>query len=241
MTFKRKSARKLASLSALGAGALVLGAGTADAGVIYSGTVGAKVGFDTGFNANYTSPALGAGGPSFKFSRGTLNGAYNTHLRKMLFNQAGGINFAFNGSALQVFSAGALWSSRVGSADHGRVATRDYGLNAFSHTIIGNHSFTNKYALVTFGPSFSLYGWIQLSLQINDVGGGSGANGPNLTIVDFAYEDSGQKLAAGALTPFVPPPPSGTPEPATLATTGLAALILGAAGVRKWRPNAGSK
>jgi hypothetical protein len=240
MTFKRKSARKLASLSALGAGALVLGAGTADATVIYSGAVGAKVGFDTGFNANYMSPALGAGGPSFKFSRGTFNGSYNTHLRKMLFNQAGGINFAFNGSRLQVFSAGAFWSSRAGSAANGRVATRDYGLNSFSHTILGNQSFSNKYALITFGPSSSLYGWIQLSLQINNVGGGNGANGPNLTVVDFAYEDSGQRLAAGALTPFAPPQ-SNTPEPTTLATTGLAALILGAAGVRKWRPNAGSK
>jgi hypothetical protein len=213
-----------------------MSSGTAQATVIYSGPINAQVGFDTGFSGNYTSPALGAGGPTFKFTRGSFNGAYNTHLRKMLFNQAGGINFAFNGSALQVFSPGALWSSRVGSAANGRVATRDFGLNAFSHTIIGNQTFSNKYALINFGPSSSLFGWVQLSLQINNVAGNSGVNGPNLTIIDYAFEDSGQKLAAGSQTPFVPPPPADTPEPATLATTGLAALVLGAAGVRRWRP-----
>ena len=43
-------------------------------------------------------------------------------------------------------------------------------------------------------------------------------------LVDMAYEDSGATIQAGAI-----------PEPGTAIPTGLAALALGATGIRRWR------
>src|SRR4051812_36224583 len=145
MILKKKSVKKLASLSAFGTGALILGAPQANAGVV-SGTINAKVGFDTtnGFTASYISPSLGAGGPNFRFDRQTINGAYNLHQRKVNFGQTGGLSFGVN-SALRVFAAGADWSSVSAAAPSGIVAQRYFGLNAFSHSISGNPSFSNQY------------------------------------------------------------------------------------------------
>jgi hypothetical protein len=54
--------------------------------------------------------------------------------------------------------------------------------------------------------------------------GSNPAFGPDLTITAFAYDDAGNLLAAGTV-----------PEPSTAVSTGLAALALGAAGLRRWR------
>ncbi len=53
--------------------------------------------------------------------------------------------------------------------------------------------------------------------------------GPNLTIIRYAFDSTGAVLAAGA-TASLP-----SPEPSTLDETGIAALILGADGLRRWR------
>jgi hypothetical protein len=48
----------------------------------------------------------------------------------------------------------------------------------------------------------------------------------SVTLVDYAYDASGAQIPAGD---------TGVPEPSTLDLTGLAALALGAKGVRAWR------
>jgi PEP-CTERM motif len=73
MRLKSKNIKKLASLSAVGAGALVFGAHEAEAGIIYSGPVNAKVGFDSGFGPSYLSPALPSGLEQFRFSTNMYN------------------------------------------------------------------------------------------------------------------------------------------------------------------------
>jgi hypothetical protein len=49
---------------------------------------------------------------------------------------------------------------------------------------------------------------------------------PDVTLIDWAYDTSGAQIPAGD---------TGTPEPSTLALSGLAALALGAKGLRRWR------
>ena len=93
----------------------------------------------------------------------------------------------------------------------------------------GHSSFSNKYALFSFVQGGqTLYGWMQLSFTVSGQFGGDPAFGPELTIHDFAFDDSGALIGAGQ---------TAVPEPSTLASTGLAALALGAVGLRSWRKN----
>ena len=95
------------------------------------------------------------------------------------------------------------------------------------HGVNGNTPFSNEYALFTFqNGSTTLYGWVDLSYSVTDSFGPNGT--PNLTIISWAYANSGAVLPAGDTT--LP-----TPEPATGIATGLAALALGAEGLRRWR------
>jgi hypothetical protein len=237
MVLKRKTAKQLASLSTLGAGALLIGAPDANATVTYSGVINAQVGFDTGsgFLSSFTSPALGAGGPEFKFSTKSIN-AGTVHHRKVSFSHVGPLNFLASGG-LKLVAAGATWSTSLFGpqpAAHGVVASRLWdGPNAFSASVNGPASFNNKFALFQFGPSDDMYGWVQLSLSVTAAHNATVTNGPNLTIIDYAFDTTpGEKLAAGAQTG---PVGQGTPEPATLGELSLGALALGALGLRRWR------
>jgi hypothetical protein len=91
--------------------------------------------------------------------------------------------------------------------------------------------FADKFALFSFPcTSGTCYGWLELSLDNNALSSSTdNLTGPDLTLEQWYYDDSGAQIAAGDTVS------TGVPEPGNLATTGLAALILGAAGVRRWR------
>ena len=227
----RKALKKLASLSALGAGALAAGAENADASTIfYSGFMDQKVGFDTGsgYGAGYTAPAL-PGGAQFKFGRSvsafsTSGRAYDVFAADASANS--NLRFAATRIGLvpfvRIFNTGAQWSSLgrvvVSDAIGGRAKT-DSG----SHTF-GNKPFSRDFALFQFGgcPSSSgtCYGWVELNLA-NTLG----TPGPNIEILGYGYDTSGATIPAGA----------GIPEPQTFELAGLGALVFGAIGLRRWR------
>jgi hypothetical protein len=95
----------------------------------------------------------------------------------------------------------------------------------------GNTPFNNLYSLFEFTDgSNTLYGWIQLSYTVSGQFGPDAIFGPELTIHDFAYDDSGALIGAGQTVDA-----SQVPEPSTAVSTGLAALALGAVGLRQWR------
>jgi hypothetical protein len=96
-----------------------------------------------------------------------------------------------------------------------------------NHKLFGKPPFNNEYALFTFPNGLiTQYGWVELSYAVTDTFGSNGT--PTLTITEWAWEDNGAVLPAGDTT-------DPTPEPATAITTGLAALALGAEGLRRWR------
>ncbi|HTS76002.1 MAG TPA: hypothetical protein VMG40_07355 [Bryobacteraceae bacterium] len=228
MLLKRETVTKLASLSAIGVSAVVMGESTAIAGVISSGLINESVGFNG--SASHFSVTLGTLG-KFNFQRTQRNvgSTGNAKIRRIYgTGVSGGLKFAAVSGHMQIFGASATWGERSGSGTKEALGKRFFGLNTFSHsTSGGNPAFTDKYALFHFGPSAGDYGWVELSLQLANAGGSSGANGPNVTIVSYAYDNDGVILAAGSETE--------SPEPSTFELSGLAALALGAAGVRRWR------
>jgi hypothetical protein len=225
--------QKVASLSALGAGALVFGAGQAEAGIIYSGTLDTHVGFLSG-TPFYQSPGIGPLGATFSFATAaTARSSFSG--RAIVAYGCGCLQLAQQGGLLQLFDVGAIWTAAlvpgtsmlVGARIWGN-GTRTTGTTANS---FGNLPFDHLFLLFQFTDgSNTLYGWIQLSYMVSGQFGPDPSFGPELTIHDYAYDDSGALIAAGQTTDA-----SQVPEPATAASTGLAALVLGAAGLRQWR------
>jgi hypothetical protein len=232
---RRKNYKKMAaSLSALGAGAL-LGAATADAGVVYSGPVDQVVGFGPGTVSLYSSGPFGPSSTHFTFyAFSSYFKSFNN--RGVVASACGCLGFLTSSGFLKMFDKGAVWpaGSAYSSSNYGRIAQRIWGtfptggsspIYKTTHFAGGLASFNDKYALFAFGTGpDTLYGWIHLSLSVTDAFGSDPALGPNLRVVDWAFEDSGQTLAAGD-----------APEPATFIPTGVGALALGAVGLRKWR------
>jgi hypothetical protein len=152
----------------------------------------------------------------------------------------GNLRFATANGKLLLVNAGALWNHpQTGSSDlvGMRIWTYHASRVGTSSQIVTDHStrglgnFTDRYALFTFtlgnGP---LYGWVKLSQSVTNSWGGNNSYGPLVTVEGFAYDTTpNEKIAAGDTGI------SATPEPGTFALTGLAALALGAAGMRRWR------
>ena len=91
--------------------------------------------------------------------------------------------------------------------------------------ISGPGAFTNKYLLFTFKNSLSgnqlQSGWVGMSAAT--VTAGTPAN-MSVTLSGWAYDNTGATIAAGAI-----------PEPASATLAMGGALVLGAAGLRRWR------
>jgi hypothetical protein len=237
---KRKTLnQKVASLSALGVGAVVAGAGTAEASVVYYPNVNAEVGFGINGAAFYQSPGLGSNSASFAFVRQAVDfgtGGSSIHGRFVGAYGCGCVWFATTGNSfLKLVKAGVNWTSAMASYTSARIGGRIWGAlgtvssppSPFATSAGPISSFSDMYALFNFdsGPN-TLYGWIHLSFSVSPQFGDDPSFGPSLTILDFAYDDTGAQLAAGVTS---------TPEPSTAVSTGLAALALGAAGLRPWR------
>jgi hypothetical protein len=225
---------KIASLSALGAGALIAGAGRADASTIYSGPVNVDVGASG--QPFYTLSLSGSKTfLSFTYFARTTTIARTDRLHYRSISgfgpAAAGVQIATMGTArrdLRLFLAGAVFTGVAHSSASagGRVWRQSVDGGHRSSKIFGVAPFSHEYSLFRFTTPAGQtdYGWVQLSYAV----GVNPGTGPDLTIIDYAWDNSGALLPAGD---------TGAPEPSSMAMTGLGALALGAVGLRRWRKN----
>src|SRR5579862_2702874 len=176
MPLNRNQLKKLASLSAVGAGAIALTADQAEASIIHV-TVNQPVGFSAGSGATFSS--LLALSNSFRFKRASNHRTLHsyggtTFLHTRLIQESGfGVQFAEHLNQLKIFSSGQSWNGAFGGAN--QVATRQWGTynnGAHLHQTFGVGSFTDKYALFEFNPGGgTLHGWLELSSTVSNAHG----------------------------------------------------------------------
>ena len=234
LTIKRKNIRSFASLSALGAGAMALTAGSAKASSIVYVDVNAKVGFNAGFSSGFALSIDGA--PLFRLKTRALNtnsghvyqvnltavaycGAVNCRIAGLIASSAG-VKLA------RAFSAGQQWSGVPPIPAAAVIAGRHFA-ETFT---VGNHATfttkfdsTDRYFLFRFlDNGTTSYGWGQVSVA------GDKLTNPDVTLIDYAYDTSGAFLPAGDTG-------SSAPEPSPAIPLALSALVLGAPAIRRCR------
>lgn len=221
--------KRLASLSAIGAGAMALTADQAEASVLWSGnlTFNNIVGFGTGGAPSQSFSISGVQG--FKLSRRSVAGpSYSVRYVQVSRPAGGGTFRAFScGCSLEPVAAGATWSSSgpPTTTNQASVQFRVWSPGSSFHYTGGMGPGTHYGLFRFFRNAHFNYGWMQLSIDVQDVAGPDPAAGPTVTVLQWAYDDAGAFLPAGSLT--------AVPEPGTFFGTGLAALALGAAGWRR--------
>ena len=223
--------KKLASLTAVGAGAVALTSGKAEAStIVFSGILNQTIGFGSNSPQEAFKTFTNIGGPSFTFKTAvSSSGARYARTLQAI----GGSNalFAFamttaRDTQIATFSAGAVWlPAFVGGGGTRTLARHAWGSGS---TRIFGSPFTDKYMLFEFQTSgVNHFGWAEVTLQLVNADSSDTADGPNLTVIGYAYDSSGAVIPAGDT--------GSTPEPSSLAESGLAALVLGAEGLRRWR------
>jgi len=176
----------LASLSALGAGALGVAAGTAHAANIDFTPLNDKVGFSNGYGALATIHPQSAGSAYFSLARITSGSVRDVVLRL-------GNSVLFKGSDAAL---GQTWSNLPGFAG---------GFLVLGQRASSGHSGTNgdfyKLFEITGSTLYGeLYGWASFYQSVSDT------SGPDVTLTGMAYDTTGAMIPAGAgAVPSLPP------------------------------------
>jgi hypothetical protein len=244
---KRANVRRLASLSALGAGALGVAAGAAEAGtpdaegIVYSGIVDEKVGFGGGYGSGGTifGPGSKVGRlglsqvrisvSSFQSHKAVIVGDYRPIFHRTFKVLCSTGMHTRHKPLIAALAQGSVFGLPPSSHSRPDGAIASSFENSRGFTQRTNVSPTDKYLLFRWvggGLPHPVYGWAQLSVTL---GGGGYPSGPDVTVVDYAYDITGAQIPAGYRGKAL------DGDEGEFERSGLSALSLGAAGVRSWR------
>jgi hypothetical protein len=219
--------RRVAALGTLSAAGLALAGSEAEAGIIHPGIPGApvKLGFAAGDQASLVLPFASASA-SLSLKRFSVGGPVPLRSVYAILKK-GTFSFAVahsKGSAysLQALKKGATWNKAVHHTSFSALGPANLKTSQTNPT---HDRFSNQYYLFSFlNGTTTDYGWLQVSLTDNSF------NNLTLVVTDYAWDNTGAKIPAG-FTGAAP-----TPEPASVVTMlAGAALVAGAAGVRRWK------
>ena len=231
---KRTNRKRLASLSALGAGALGVAACPANANdIVFSGVINVVVPYHVGqytiLGPNGVGGVIGINSgcqiTCFQVSGGvdmlSKPGKYGTQFRLLGTMDA----FYAQGEPL-----GAVWNTLAGKST--RSANIEFAIDGGKAVTTFNS--TDRYLLFRFqGGALArdIFGWARLKVVTQ------GMYGSQVDLIDWAYDTSGIRLPAGYHGGHGQQDSEdiGTLDPSTFDATGLPALALGASGVRRWR------
>ncbi len=227
MRIRKKTLRKLGSFTALSAGALALTTAEAEASVV-TGDFNVVQNADTpwpGAEVRLSLPwsnVIKFQALRYRLSIGTYWAAYadGMHFGTVM---SGSVKFrASNGRLLNVFSTGQRWTAAIGSHSWPILGMRTCTYKRENCRIVAGNDIPHSFALFHFREGTSnAYGWVELSMTM------TATTGPVVTLGRWAYDDSGNMLAAGDT--------GAVPEPSSPVLSGLGTLALGAAGLRRWR------
>jgi hypothetical protein len=227
---------KLVSLLALAAGAISLPQ-TGNADIIFTDTStnSPVVGFSVDAASSFTFPNLpGAVEFALEIKSGRRqSGGSMVYYRSLLAQTLAGSHLAAvqsngNKSAI-IHSAGYDWSGQGSLSWRAAVA---FAVQKEPGGTSGSYPRTNpnpRYLAFAFTDSRTSqldYGWIEFTVQNSSYSSGGG---PTITILGYAFDDTGAPIVTGDT--------GQVPEPAPASILALAALIYGARGLRCWRRN----
>ncbi|MGO4881109.1 MAG: hypothetical protein ACLP59_09845 [Bryobacteraceae bacterium] len=233
---KRTNRKRLASLTALGAGALGVAACPANANdIVFSGVINTKIG-PPPTTVTYTIPGPGPGGAGGVLKTQIYvcsETCFGLGLAVDIFSKPGkyGTQFRFlaegrENSYAQGEPQGAVWGTAAGKSTKSAVIIYTY-----DRAVATMFTATDRYLLFRFqggALKHDIYGWARIQIPPPDFA--------EVVLVDWAYDPTGVRLPAGYHGAGQSNAEDiGTSEPSALDATGLPALALGAPGLRRWR------
>jgi hypothetical protein len=231
---KRTNRKRLASLSALGAGALGVAACPANASdIVFSGVIDVDVPYSA---YKYTILGPNGAGAVIEFNSGcqVTCGQISDGVGMLSKPGKHGTQFRLLATTHEDYAQGeprfAIWGTAAGKSTR----SASVAFHVDGGKVRTTFNSTDTYLLFRFQGGdlrHDVYGWARMKVMPN------GIYAPRVILIDWAYDTSGVRLPAGYHGDNGQDEPEEIPEmaPSTFDATGLPALTLGASGVRRWR------
>jgi MYXO-CTERM domain-containing protein len=211
-----------------------LTSGTANASIITSPVLNFPLSFPSNSNpSSFHVPAshhfsISANAPNFyAVLYSNVPGAHTFNRFANLYH--GGHGTQFLNPHHDRIAAGKTWNQVFTTqGTYGRLADRVWGGVSTTNGLPAGTGFFELFRFTAGGQTD--YGWIEYNVAMTEANSSLASNGPNITIVQYAWQTTPDTPLGAGVTQT-----GNVPEPAPFTETALGVLVLGAAALRRWR------